>query len=505
MRDLTPTCDQPAPFTTAADLQANPPSGSLGERVRDAQLTTFRGRSDELRLVSDLLADSARLPHAICITGAPGIGKSALLHECARRARDEGASATVIDCHDFDGSVAGFLAVLRDSVAHDGRQQGSGPALLCVDSLEVLTLAQRRRLREDVFEHLRGRFLLLVAERCVPEEMLSQRAGWRACLETLALGPLAEEDARRLLAQQGVLDEGAVAQILELASGQPLVLAVAGDVASRVRERPVPEWRIGEAVVGALHRRLRRETDHQGIREMVEASALLPVVDQDLLSAMLGDDVEDLVSVYSGLSIVESVRDGYAISDPWRRLLQQDLRRRRPRRCAELMARARAEEETIIVDHPATSLHGDHIRLRVLGDDETGDEAKPTLRAPARRGVDKPACGWAKVALGALHDPDALAAVRREHPLGERCGDTGDALGLRLREVVRALTQSRSPRVAEAGRVLHHYYVARIGSHEVVAERLCVSRATLFRRLDLGLTLVCERLADEASEATACA
>lgn len=505
MRGLTSTSAVSATSTTATALGANPTSGSLGERVRQAELTTFVGRGDELQRLADLLAHPERLPRAVCITGPPGIGKTALLHECARQARCAGAAAAVIDCHDFDGSVAGFLAALRESAVHGGPQEGSAPALLAVDSLEVLTLAQRRRLREGVFEQLRGRFLLLLAERHVPEEMLSQRAGWRACLETWQLGPLAGEEARRLLVQQGVADDGAVAQILRLAGGHPLVLAVAGDVASRSRERPVPEWRIGEAAVRALHRRLRREADHPGLREMVDASALLPVVDEDLLSAMVGGDVADLVGVYSSLSIVEAVPDGYAIAEPWRGLLQADLRRRRPRRYAELSALARIDEEAIIVDHPATPRPGDHLWLRVLGDGDAGDEATTTLRALPRCGVDRATCAWAKVALGALHDPETLVAVRREHPLGERCADTGTMLGQRLREIVHALTLSRSPRVSEAGRVLHHYYVARIGSHEVVAERLCVSRATLFRRLDLGLTLVCERLADDAAETTVCA
>jgi hypothetical protein len=51
-------------------------------------------------------------------------------------------------------------------------------------------------------------------------------------------------------------------------------------------------------------------------------------------------------------------------------------------------------------------------------------------------------------------------------------------------------------RDAEAGRVLTDYYIRRVGSHEVVAERLQLSRPTFYRRLQRGLALVVERLND---------
>jgi len=41
--------------------------------------------------------------------------------------------------------------------------------------------------------------------------------------------------------------------------------------------------------------------------------------------------------------------------------------------------------------------------------------------------------------------------------------------------------------------------VKRVGSHEVIAERLHLSRPTFYRRLQRGLTLVAERLDELAA------
>jgi DNA invertase Pin-like site-specific DNA recombinase len=64
---------------------------------------------------------------------------------------------------------------------------------------------------------------------------------------------------------------------------------------------------------------------------------------------------------------------------------------------------------------------------------------------------------------------------------------------------VRELATSEAPRDAEAGQLLAEYYLRRAGSHEVIAERLHLSRPTFYRRLQRGLGLVAERI-DELSE-----
>jgi hypothetical protein len=68
-----------------------------------------------------------------------------------------------------------------------------------------------------------------------------------------------------------------------------------------------------------------------------------------------------------------------------------------------------------------------------------------------------------------------------------------------LVDIIGELAACRIPRDAEAGRLMHDYYVRRVGSHELIMERLCLSRPTFYRRLQRGLVLMAERV-DDLSE-----
>ena len=105
-----------------------------------------------------------------------------------------------------------------------------------------------------------------------------------------------------------------------------------------------------------------------------------------------------------------------------------------------------------------------------------------------------------RAALDDLGTPEALG----RSPLGtipgiSQGGSTASDLRAVLVDVITELAVSGQPRDAEAGRLLLDYYVKRVGSHEVIMERLHLSRPTFYRRLQRGFQLVAERL-DEMSE-----
>ncbi|HET9410462.1 MAG TPA: hypothetical protein VFO75_01140 [Candidatus Dormibacteraeota bacterium] len=105
-----------------------------------------------------------------------------------------------------------------------------------------------------------------------------------------------------------------------------------------------------------------------------------------------------------------------------------------------------------------------------------------------------------RAALDDLGTPEALG----RSPLGKlpgisQGGSTASDLRAVLVDVISELATSSQPRDAEAGRLLLDYYVKKVGSHEVIMERLHLSRPTFYRRLQRGFQLVAERL-DEMSE-----
>jgi hypothetical protein len=104
-----------------------------------------------------------------------------------------------------------------------------------------------------------------------------------------------------------------------------------------------------------------------------------------------------------------------------------------------------------------------------------------------------------KSALDAMQDLTVLSTsplTRLYWIKGEGKGAASE-LKAGLIQAINDLASSADPRDAEAGRLLIDYYVKRVGSHELVAERQHLSRPTFYRRLDRGFT----RLADKLEEA----
>lgn len=105
-----------------------------------------------------------------------------------------------------------------------------------------------------------------------------------------------------------------------------------------------------------------------------------------------------------------------------------------------------------------------------------------------------------RAALDDLGTPEALGrSPLAQLPGVTRGGSAAADLRAVLVDVIGELAGTPAPRDAEAGKLLLDYYVKRVGSHEVIMERLHLSRPTFYRRLQRGFALVAERL-DELSE-----
>jgi hypothetical protein len=100
-----------------------------------------------------------------------------------------------------------------------------------------------------------------------------------------------------------------------------------------------------------------------------------------------------------------------------------------------------------------------------------------------------------RAALDDLGTPEALG----RSPLAQLpVVSSGDSAAIELRalliDVIGELAASTSPRDAESGHLLLDYYVKKAGSHELIMERLHLSRPTYYRRLHHGFELVAHRI-----------
>jgi hypothetical protein len=100
-----------------------------------------------------------------------------------------------------------------------------------------------------------------------------------------------------------------------------------------------------------------------------------------------------------------------------------------------------------------------------------------------------------RAALDDLGTPEALG----RSPLARLpIVANGESAAVELRalliDVIGELAASASPRDAEAGHLLLDYYVRRVGSHELIMERLHMTKPTYYRRLHRGFELMADRL-----------
>jgi len=118
--------------------------------------------------------------------------------------------------------------------------------------------------------------------------------------------------------------------------------------------------------------------------------------------------------------------------------------------------------------------------------------------APERWTLDPDSTAREQLVRAALDDLGTPEALGR-NPLARMPAlSKGDSAAVELRallvDVIGELAASASPRDAESGLLLLDYYVKRVGSHEVIMERLHMTRPTYYRRLHHGFELVASRI-----------
>ena len=100
-----------------------------------------------------------------------------------------------------------------------------------------------------------------------------------------------------------------------------------------------------------------------------------------------------------------------------------------------------------------------------------------------------------RAALDDLGTPEALGrSPLAQLPVVSKGESAAVELRALLIDVIGELAASPSPRDAESGHLLLDYYVKKAGSHELIMERLHLTRPTYYRRLHHGFELMANRL-----------
>ncbi len=325
------------------------PRRTLAARLEDRDRCRFTGRRAEITFL-DRCLDAADPPASVVhVCGPGGIGKSTLLREVGRRARDRGRTVVALEGRELGPGISVLDDTLR-AVAGDDR-----PVVL-LDSYEQMT-ALDPHLRHELLPALPDASLVVIAGRGAPDPGWFA-GGWESVTARLDLAAMPPEEASNLLAAHGVADER-VPAIVDWAAGSPLALALAADAANadagwnaaRSPDRP-------DILRSLLHRLV--ETELQDIRPSALSIAVVArATTPELLRAVLPDeDAEDAYRQLSGLTVTEPLGNGIMLHELVRKALLADLRARNSdlerdlrRKIADyLYERAIAGDPLLIID-----------------------------------------------------------------------------------------------------------------------------------------------------------
>jgi hypothetical protein len=319
----------------------------VSEATASQEQALFVGRKRELTIFNQwFLADDC-LPDLLNVCGRGGVGKTTLLQAFRRIAERLGRSTILVDARDFGSTVQGLLSALTGSmdVCLDDVVVllNEVRPLVMVDTAEALGGGIVAYIQEELFPRLDTRVRVVIAGRHPLSRSSLHGDRWRSVARPLRLEGFSEAETREYLGRRGVTEPGLVRRIAQAAGGNPLAVSLATDMVLQFDARDLsfaPEWHLG---VRWLAERLLHDIEDSGLRELVEACAVVHQFDESTLTAISGrEDVSGSFDQLCRLSVVKPSEHGLQLHDDVRRHVAADLSWRQPGRYSLLRSRALA-------------------------------------------------------------------------------------------------------------------------------------------------------------------
>lgn len=304
----------------------------------------FVGRTDELRLLRQLLVSDRRGCSVVWLHGMGGVGKSTLLRRFADEAQAHGRIVHTVDMRGTDPTPEAFVAAL----------EAQGPPeearLVLVDSGESLGPLEHW-LRDEFLPRIPPHQLFVVAGRRPPSAEWRTDPQWWHALRSVRLGDLDDAEAAQLLRNRDV-PEPAVPDLVRAAHGLPLALALFADERERAAEageavEPRRGQEVGDSpeLVRELLRLLLRDSPSSARTDALHVLAVARVSTEELVRHVLEvptAEARTLCTWLRGLSFVHSTAEGLVPHELVREALLADLRWRGPEQYELLFRRLHA-------------------------------------------------------------------------------------------------------------------------------------------------------------------
>jgi DNA-binding SARP family transcriptional activator len=312
----------------------------LGARLASARRSSFVGRSDQLALFADALADEQPPFAVLHVYGPGGVGKSSLLAEFARLCEQAGVPALMLDGRNIQPTPDGVFHALRELTgAENPLDVLPERHVLLVDTYELLTPLDSW-LRDQFLPQIPAQALVVLAGRNPPSAAWRVDPGWQAITHAIQLGNLSVAEASDYLKRRNVPPEQCDA-VLRFTHCYPLALSLAVEV---LLQRPAISFDDVAApdVVRVLLERFIAGVPSVAHRAALEACSQVRVTSEPLLAAMLETrEARELFEWLRDLSFVSAGARGIFPHDLARDALSADLKWRNPPWHHELHRRAR--------------------------------------------------------------------------------------------------------------------------------------------------------------------
>jgi hypothetical protein len=286
----------PTPANTNARAAAR---GSVGARLQDAALGRFVGRADELDLFRRALAADEAPFVVLHLHGPGGIGKTTLLREFARMARQAERPVAWLDGRDVHASPAGVAHALSAAGMESTVPPG---AVLMIDTYEKIETIDAW-LRGQLLPRLPARCLVVISGRNTPNREWRSDIEWAALTRVLRLENLDPTDSAAYLAARGISEQAQTSAHM-FTRGHPLALSLVADVLAQRDTAFDPEQ--APDVIRDLIDCFVRDVPSPRHRAALEVCAQVRHTTEWLLArALEGDDAAALLDWLLGLSFIE--------------------------------------------------------------------------------------------------------------------------------------------------------------------------------------------------------
>lgn len=310
------------------------------------------GFDREMMSFTDWLTDARAKTSIFSISGIGGIGKTTLLLQMARTARQFSVRSLWLDGRGGLTTSGSFLASLEMSLATEyGRTRDRDaallsyiaselslvPTVLLIDNCEEIERLEGWLFSSFLPELKSARVLFVCASRNGLPLQWQTNPEWKSRLRRFPLRLFTREEVYDYLGSSGLPVE-LQREIAQKTDGHPLSLALTVDMlfSESAEERDV--WREVPAVLSA---EFLREAASPNLYRALTALSLLPAADEALLNRLLDKPLEgaDYYQL-TALSFVRDTMDGISLHQVVARILREDFARRTPEQFEAVRHRA---------------------------------------------------------------------------------------------------------------------------------------------------------------------